>query len=145
MYQVEVVRIFSHPLERVFRRYTDHAGWSEWTGFGRVWLEKEGSPDRDGVGAVRAFASAPGLREEVTAFEPPARMEYRISRGGFPLTGHRGEVTFTKQGAATRVTWRVSFESRVPGLGAVMEVALGALFRRLLTQLGKDLDKHHPG
>jgi uncharacterized protein YndB with AHSA1/START domain len=145
MNQVEVVRIFSHPLERVFRRYTDHAGWSEWTGFGRVSLVREGSPDKDGVGAVRAFASAPGLREEVTLFEPNARLEYRISQGGFPVTRHHGEVIFAQQGAATRVTWRVSFESKIPGTGAVFEVALGALFRRLLTQLGKDLDKHHPG
>jgi len=145
MNQVEVVRVFSHPLERVFRRYTDHVGWSEWSGFGRVSLVKEGSPERDGVGAVRAFASAPGLREEVTLFEPNARMEYRIVQGGFPLTDHHGEVVFTQQGAATRVTWRVSFASKIPGIGAVMEVALIALFRRVLTQLGKDLDRHHPG
>ena len=145
MNHVEVVRVFSHPLERVFRRYTDHAGWSEWAGMGGVRLVKEGAPERDGVGAVRAFSLAAGLREEVTLFEPPARMEYRISQGGFPLAQHRGEVLFTQQATATRVTWRISFESRIPGTGKLLELGLGALFRATLTRLGRDLDRHHPG
>ena len=66
MNQVEAVRVFPHPLERVFRRYVDHVGWSEWAGFGPVRLVQEGAPERDGKGAVRAFSWVPGLREEVT-------------------------------------------------------------------------------
>lgn len=146
MNHVEVARVFSHPLERVFRRYTDHAGWSEWAGMGGVRLVKEGAPERDGVGAVRVFSLAPtGLREEVTLFDPPTRMEYRISEGGFPLAEHRGEVLFTPQGTATRVTWRISFASRIPGTGKLLALGLGALFRGALTRLGRDLDRHHPG
>ena len=145
MGQIEVVRIFPHPQERVFRRYCDHAGWSQWAGVGPVRLVKEGSPDRDGVGAVRAFAFPPGLREEVTLFEPPSRLEYRISQGGFPVTGHRGEVLFTQQGAATRVTWRVSVASKIPGTSRVIEFLLEAFFRQVLTRLGRELDKQYPG
>ena len=140
MRRVEVDRFFAHPVERVFRRYTDHAGWSAWAGLGRVWLTREGSPDRDGVGAVRAFSSAPGLREEVTVFEPLARMEYRVVRGPVPMADHRGEVLFAPEGAGTRLTWRVSFRSTIPGLGWVIERGLGVLFRRMLGAFGRDLD-----
>jgi uncharacterized protein YndB with AHSA1/START domain len=139
--QVEAQRLFHHPIERVWARYTDHAGWSEWAGMGAVRLELTGSPERDGVGSVRAFAAMPGLREEVTLFEPPARMEYRIARGAWPLADHHGEVIFTPEGSETRVIWRVSFRSRLPGLGWPLERALTALFRRLLAGLARDLDR----
>src|SRR5690349_4997767 len=114
---VVVERFIDHPIEEVFRRYTDHEGWSRWAGFGKVRLVREGRPDRNGVGSVRAFQAAPGLREEVTLFEPPKRMEYRVVRGPVPMRDHLGEVTFEPEGQGTRVVWRVSFRVSVPGLG----------------------------
>jgi uncharacterized protein YndB with AHSA1/START domain len=139
MRRVEVERYIPHPIERVFRRYTDHAGWTEWAGFGRVWLTREGSTERDGVGAVRAFSTAPRLREEVTRFEPPTRMEYRVVRGA-PIRDHHGEVLFASEGSGTRLTWRISFRSSIPGLGWPMERFITVLFRRMLAALARDLD-----
>ncbi len=141
MQRIEIERVFEHPIEVVFRRYTDHEGWSSFAGFGRVRLVREGSPERDGVGAVRAFSAAPGLREEVTAFEAPERMEYRVVAGGFPLADHRAEVRFSPEGRGTRVTWRVSFRSRVPGLGWVLSRGIEAALRRVLAKLARDLDE----
>jgi uncharacterized protein YndB with AHSA1/START domain len=140
MRHVEVERIFPHPVERVFRRYTDHAGWTDWAGLGRVRLTREGSPDRNGVGAVRAFSASPGLREEITLFEPPSRMEYRVTRGA-PLADHHGEVLFAPEGFGTRLTWRASFRSTIPGLGWPMERLITILFRRMLASLARDLDR----
>jgi uncharacterized protein YndB with AHSA1/START domain len=137
---VTVERSFDHPIEAVFRRYTDHAGWSDWAGFGKVRLVREGSPERDGTGSVRAFANAPGLQEEVTRFEPPSRMDYRISQGGFPLTDHHGEVHFETEGKGTRVTWRVSFRSRLPGTGWALRRGIDMMFRRVLAGLARDMD-----
>jgi hypothetical protein len=148
MNRVEVDRYFPHPVDRVFWRYTDHVGWSDWAGLGPVRVIREGSPDRNGVGSVRAFAVAPGLREEVVRFEPPgqggnrgARTDYRVLRGPIPLDDHLGEVIFTPEGSGTRVTWRVTFRSRIPGLGWPIEKGLGVLFPRMLAALGRDLDR----
>jgi uncharacterized protein YndB with AHSA1/START domain len=147
MRHVEVERLFHHPVDRVFRRYTDHVGWSDWAGLGRVRLTREGSPDRDGVGAVRAFSTAPTLREEVTVFEPPvpgssapARMEYRVLPGIVPMDDHHGEAIFTPEGSSTRLTWRVTFRPRIRGLGWIIERGLGLLFPRMLASLERDLD-----
>jgi len=136
---VSVQRLIHHPIDEVFRRYTDHEGWSEWTGLGQVWLTKQGTPHRDGVGAVRAFKRTPGLREEVTLYEPPGRMEYHIVQGGFPLTDHHGEVLFTPEGQATRITWSVSFRSKIPGLGGVLKAGLTLFFKRLLVRFERDM------
>jgi len=140
MRRIEVDRLFPHPVERVFRRYTDHAGWTDWAGLGRVYLTRDGSPDPNGVGAVRAFSSTPGLREEVVRFEPPSLMEYRVIQGPVPMRDHLGEVRFTPEGSGTRLTWRVSFRSGIPGLGWLLERGLTLLFRRMLASLARDLD-----
>jgi uncharacterized protein YndB with AHSA1/START domain len=141
MHDVRVERSFEHPIDAVFDRYTDHVGWSEWAGVGQVRLAREGTPERDGVGCVRAFAVPASLQEEVTAFERPRRMEYRVIRGAFPMTDHRGEVLFAPEGAGTRVTWRVSFRWRLPGTGWLVDRALAAFFRRVLDALARDLDR----
>ena len=39
---VTIERRFDHPIETVFRSYTDHEGWTKWAGFGRVYLVREG-------------------------------------------------------------------------------------------------------
>jgi uncharacterized protein YndB with AHSA1/START domain len=142
MAHVEVERFFPHPVERVFRRYTDHPGWSEWAGFGRVYLTREGSPEANGVGAVRAFASAPGLREEIVRYEAPSLLEYRVVQPTIPLRDHHGAVQFAPEGSGTRVTWRVTFRSAIPGLGWALERSLTLLFGRMLASLARDLDAH---
>ena len=141
MSRVEVDRLFPHPVDRVFLRYTDHAGWTDWAGVGRVYLTRDGSPDPNGKGAVRAFSSSPGLREEVVRFEPPSLMEYRVIQGPVPMRDHLGEVRFTPEGSGTRLSWRVTFRSAIPGLGWLLERGFTVLFRRMLAGLARDLDR----
>ena len=142
MQQVEVERRFSAPPQAVWDVYTDHARWSEWAGFARSWLEVEGRPDRNGSGAVRAFGSGPVRAfEEVLDFEPPKRMTYRLVRGGLPLRDHLGEVVFEPDGDGTRVVWRCRFESKLPGLGGLLRVAVTRVFRQALEGLAR---RHFP-
>ena len=78
MQEVEVIRRFDAPPQAVWDVYTDHARWSEWAGLGRSKLEREGSPDRNGTGALRALGP-PIL---------PAREEILASGGS--LSHHHG-------------------------------------------------------
>ncbi len=142
---VEAERFFNHPIEEVFRRYTDHEGWSRWAGLGKVRLVREGTPERDGVGSVRAFRLTPGLREEVTRFEPPARMEYEVVAGPVPMADHLGEVMFESEGRGTRIRWRVSFRATIPGSGWALRRGLGIVFQRILAGLARDLESGRGG
>jgi uncharacterized protein YndB with AHSA1/START domain len=145
MSRVHVEHVFAHPIERVFERYTDHAGWTDWAGLGPVRLAQEGRPERNGVGAVRAFGRVRGLREEVFEFEPPspagARMVYRVVAGPVPMRDHRGEVTFSREGSGTRLAWTVTFRPALPGVGWIAERGLTVLFGRMLAALDQDLDR----
>jgi uncharacterized protein YndB with AHSA1/START domain len=130
--RVEAARVIEAPPEAVFTLYSDPAGWSDWAGVGKVSLATEGTRDKNGVGCVREFRSALGLREEVIEFEPPTLMAYRIVRGGFPVRDHRGEVRFEKHPRGTRVVWSVEFRSRIPFTEPALARLLANGFRMLL-------------
>ena len=138
MERVEVVRHLNGPPQRVWDVYTDHAGWKEWAGFRNSYLEADGSPDKNGSGAIRVFDGGLGMRarEEVVDFEPPKRMTYRLL-GWSPLKNHRGEVLFESEGEGTRITWRCQIESRIPGLGGPMQRFITGIFRKALDGLAR--------
>jgi len=135
---VKVERRFDAPPEAVWKVYTDHAGWHAWSGLGRSVLVREGSPDPNGVGAVRALGPPPfAAREAVVAFEPPRRMVYRLVGGPLPMKDHEGEVCIEPDGDGARVVWRCRFASRVPGLGGLLRTGIERAFRRALDGLAR--------
>lgn len=140
MQHVEVTRRFDASPEDVWRVYTDHAGWKDWAGFDRSWLETEGKDDPNGVGCLRGFANGPiAVFEEVLEFEPVRRMTYRVVRGGLPMKDHLGEVTLSPDGEGTLLTWRCRFDSRwpIPGFAAAMRFIVERVFRTGLAGLAK--------
>ncbi len=132
MQHVEETRRYAAAPQTVGDVYTEHARWSEWAGLPGSRLVREGRPDRNGSGAVRAFT---GVREEVLDFEPPKRMTYRVIGGLFPVRDHLGEATFEPDAGGTRVVWRCRFEPRIPGTGGLLRRMVGATFRRALAGL----------
>src|SRR5690606_6491623 len=55
----------------------------------KPWLAEEGSPDRNGVGALRRFGTLP-LGERIVEFAPPRRLVYTIVNA--PIRGYRGVI-----------------------------------------------------
>lgn len=140
MVTVEVERVFSVSRERVWERFTDHAGWTRWAGAGRVHLAAEGTDHRDGVGCIRVITN-PGIavREEVTAFEPHERMEYRLLDNP-GVRDHQAEVVFEDLGNdRTRVTWRCRFEPKIPGMSLPAKHGVAFFFARVLRRLERVL------
>jgi uncharacterized protein YndB with AHSA1/START domain len=135
---VEVQQVIEAPVERVWERYTDHVGWTQWAKLGSVRLEREGVPAPNGVGCVREIGTA-GFKvyEEVLSFDPPRRMTYRLVRGAVPIKDHLGEVIFEPHARGTLVTWRCRFNSVIPGLGAPLRLFVARLFRTALRALSR--------
>jgi len=125
------------PVERVWAVLADARRWREWTPLRTSELEREGSPDPDGVGALRRFGAGPvRTREEVVEFEPPHRLVYEM-RGGMPIRGYRAEVTLTPWGAGTEIAWRSRFEPLIPGTGALLRVLLRAIVGDLARRMAR--------
>jgi Polyketide cyclase / dehydrase and lipid transport len=86
-------------IETVWDALSNHVGISRWAPGLTVTMDRLGTGDPNGVGAVRRIAApgpAPDIVEEVVAFEPPHLLGYkalsgtpfsRIRRRG---TAHRG-------------------------------------------------------
>ncbi|MFO0620003.1 MAG: SRPBCC family protein [Polyangia bacterium] len=143
MQVVSVERRIAAPIDEVWRHYTNHRGWEALMGAGNVILDPEGQPDPNGVGCVRhvLVAGLSLVSEEITRFDAPSRMEYRIVKGGGPIRAHKGEVLFTEQPDGTLVTWRCQFESSVPGMGPLIAGSVKQFFAFLLRRLDKQLSR----
>jgi uncharacterized protein YndB with AHSA1/START domain len=139
VHEVVVTKRVAGPRKAVWSAYTDHLGWNEWAHIGKVRLEREGHPTRNGVGCIRVISSAGiSAREEVLSFDEPERMTYRVLSGGLPIKNHLGEVLFAEEAAgATTITWRCRFESRIPGLGFLWRPIITKVFRDVLDGLAK--------
>jgi uncharacterized protein YndB with AHSA1/START domain len=137
MVKIHVAQHVAAPREQVWEFYTDHAGWTDWAGAGRVQLERAGDETRNGVGCVRAIGVGVKVLEEVVTFDVPKRMVYRVVGGAVPMRDHEGEVSFEDEPGGTLVTWRCRFEPTIPGTGWLMQRTVRLFFGRVLSRLAR--------
>ncbi len=123
--------------ETVFEVLSDHRGYADITPIRKVELEKEGVPAPNGVGAVRKLTTVgPPLREEITEYEAPSKLVYRLLSGA-PLRDHVGTVTLEPQDAGTLMLYTIDTTPSVPvGRGLVL-----AVVKRTVGQLATGIAK----
>jgi len=130
----------SAPVDEVWPLVGRARHWSDWSFLTRSVLEREGSPDIDGVGAVRHFTRyGVGSREEVVAWDPPYHLAYRIL-SGFPVRNYRADVTLAVEGTGTRIDWSGTFDPKWPGTGRLLDVVLPAMMQRFADALVRYAD-----
>ena len=107
--------------------------WKDWSFMTGSYLLREGSPDRNGVGALRRYAAGPfGSCEEVVEFEPPWRLGY-VARKGIPVKAYRADIRLAPRGSGTAITWTASLVPKIPGTGRLLlEFTRG--FARIFTK-----------
>src|SRR3954447_6992054 len=109
---IRVERHLAAPPESVFEILADHAHYDRFDGIRRSQLVKEGSPDANGLGAVRWIWLGPlRFQEEVTAYEAPSRLDYRITDvKGLPFSHEGGSIRLEPDGTGTHALWTSVFE-----------------------------------
>lgn len=119
------------PPATVWGVVSDHPGMSRWTPLRRVVMEAGGSPNPNGVGAVRALhLVGPPIREQVTEFEPERRLGYR-ALSGLPARDYTGEVVLEPTGSGTRIRWTITFSPKFPGAQFLIAAVIRDTARRL--------------
>jgi uncharacterized protein YndB with AHSA1/START domain len=133
MQTVIVTRTINAPIEAVFDAYTDHERLADLPMVLSAEVVVPGGTEKNGLGAVRVVnGGLISLREEITAFERPTLMEYRI-RESRPAAEHElGRVEFAEVPGGTQVTWKTVFGIKNPVLRAA-EPAFAAAFRLIFT------------
>jgi uncharacterized protein YndB with AHSA1/START domain len=127
---IRVTRQIDATPEAVFPFLADHANYDRFDGVRRSELVEEGVPAPNGLGAVRWVWLGPfRFEEQVTAFEPPVRLDYLIRDvRGLPFSHEGGSIRLSPAEAGTDAVWTSSYEIPIPVIGS----ALDSIFTRQL-------------
>lgn len=129
MYTLTVTKTIKAPIGEVFEVYTDHEALSQVPGVRTCRVTRPGATENNGLGAVRELdCGMIKLREEITSFDRPHRMEYWI-RNSRPRADHElGLVDFIETPRGTKITWITRFGFRIPVIGKFVDLGFGIGF-----------------
>lgn len=123
------------PIESVWATLTDHVGMESWAPGIKVSLGRPGTPEANGLGAVRQIKTpgpGPDIVEEVTIFDAPHVFGYK-ALSGTPFPGYTGEVRLSSAGTGTRIDYTVGSTASFPLVKAPLAV-VGQVLLRLLAR-----------
>jgi uncharacterized protein YndB with AHSA1/START domain len=140
--EIRVERTLPAPPEHVFEVLADHAGYTRFRGITRAELVRPGDSEPNGVGALRKVASGPLVfTEEITAFEPPSRLDYLIVDVNFPVAHEGGSIRIDSDPRGSHVLWTSVFRVTTRVASRPLESALRLMFAQgfsaMLSQAGK--------
>ena len=142
MRSVHVTRTIPAPPDEVFDRLADHANYDRFRAIHGSELIREGDPAPNGLGALRRIKVRPLVfEEEITAYEPPTRLDYLIVKLNVPFKHDGGSITLTPEGHATRVDWRSSFSVPIPVVGGAQELVWQPVLARGFRRVLKDVER----
>lgn len=129
------------PVEAVWSLVAHAERWKEWSFLTRSSRLRDGSPDSDGVGALRRFAvGRTGSEEEVVVFEPPGHLAYEARRG-LPVRYYRGDVRLQEDLVGTNIVWTGVLEPKWPGTGGLALAYVRLFARRFVRELVRYADR----
>lgn len=132
MQTIDITETIALPVDRVFDLLADHANYHRFPGITRSELLKEGEPAPNGLGAVRRVALGDVvLDEEITGFEPPNRLSYRVIASKPVKVEHEGGVIeMTAVAEGTEIRWRSTFRLKIPLIGWFITRRAASQFER---------------
>ncbi|OUZ09475.1 MxaD family protein [Aeromicrobium sp. PE09-221] len=140
MQTISLMKTIPAPIVIVFDEYTDHERLSDLPMAISSKVTTPGRTEKNGLGAVRRLnAALIQLQEEITAFERPHLMEYRIT-WSFPKARHDlGRVEFSEVPGGTRVHWTTVFSVDLLGgrIDPVFKAMFTMVFKTVLRQVEK--------
>lgn len=129
MQTIHIQETVAAPIERVFELFADHQRFTALFG-GSCERIVDGAPEPNGLGSVRRIGRGPlSFDETIVAFEPHARIDYEITRGG-PLENHLGQICLREVDGATEVDYRIRFEGKLPLVAPLVKKVLEFAWRR---------------
>jgi len=132
------------PQEVAWEVMADHELYARWVPRSQVAVEVEGSPQRNGVGAIRVFRIGPTrTREEITVFDPPQRMAYRVLSVPLPLRNCRSDLLLVAEDDSSACTlhWDSWFEPMIPLTGGILRRVLASATARMAAGIAAEAER----
>jgi len=141
MQTVVVTKTINAPIDVVFEEFTDHERLTDLPMVLSADVVVPGRTEKNGLGAVRVVnGGLLRLREEITGFERPRLMEYRILETSPIRSEHElGRVEFTEVPGGTKVVWTTVFTAKLLGgrTDKAFALAFRLIFAMTLNQVAK--------
>lgn len=136
MQTVELTQTSRMSLSELYALLSDHDRLGSVLG-APVKRIREGRDSPNGVGSVRAIGMPPlGLEETVVGAVVDKSIDYKITRGGWPVKNHHGRLTFRAlPGGGSEVQWRIQIDAALPGAALLIKQILGFAIGRGLKKL----------
>lgn len=127
MATIHVERSIAAPPDEVFAWLADSSNFTRAPLVLHERRTKDGQGAAYGVGAVRELtALGAWFREEITVYDPPHEMGYRILKSLPPMRHEGGLVRVTAAPGGSHVTWDSTYTMRV----SVLEPLVSPLLKR---------------
>ena len=134
-HQLKVEHRFKAELPDVYQRLADHERLGQVFGVPCHRIQA-GESDPDGTGSVRRISLWPLAIEETVVDSKVGRfIDYRITRGGWPLRDHRGRISFSQKAGEVLVEWEIHFNAPINLLGLVIASGLQRIIGRGLKKI----------
>lgn len=131
-------------VEQCWEVVTDHAGYADWhslTSASR--LASEGSPEPNGLGAIREFLGPDGamFREIVNHYWAPTVLGYHII-GDAPFKDHQGFVVLKPEEDGTKIDWYMTCNNAGdPALAPALQDIVSAIMDTTVDELARACEK----
>lgn len=141
---IHIRQRFHAPIQETFDAVTRHKMLSDITPGLAIDVIKKGTDGKDGLGSVRAMGVPffKPLQEEVTAFEPPYRLEYKVVGLVKKLIKeHQGILEFTESGEYTLVDWHIYLRASPRSVNKLVLAALDKSISHALAKEAKRISR----
>ena len=142
-YRIE--RTCAATPQQVYDVLLDVERWPDWMpGVRTAGWERHGAPG-SGVGGIRRFG-APGMsaREEIVAAEPGRHQSY-TALSGLPVKDYRADVYLDERPGGSQITWKASFDSRIPLMCRVLQLVMRSTITRAAAALANEAERRADG
>ena len=121
----------------VYALLRDGAGWPTWSPIESFELERPGTREPEGLGAVRLFRSGRVTgHDEIVELIPDRRFAYTHT-SNLPIRNYRADVDLEPISQGTAIRWVSAFDPKLPGTGWLMRRALDGFIAKLTDGLAE--------
>jgi hypothetical protein len=121
----------------VYALLRDGAGWPTWSPIESFELERPGTREPEGLGAVRLFRSGRVTgHDEIVELIPDRRFSYTHT-SNLPIRNYRADVDLEPISQGTAIRWVSAFDPKLPATGWLMRRALDGFIAKLTDGLAE--------
>jgi hypothetical protein len=127
----------------VYALLRDGSTWPDWSPIEEFKLERPGTAEPEGLGAIRNFRTGRHrMREQIVELVPDRRFSYTLL-AGLAIRDYRVDVDLTPAGTGTDIHWHAEFRAKVPGTGGLYHRTLQRVIANFVTGLAAHAARSH--